>query len=173
MAKLFRKLRDKNSKTILGNAVKNLLLIRKRLGKEEGAVLDPRQMNDLVSKCFEAATALEGFEVYLSSRSLNDIKAKLDAVELRLGRATEAAQVAPSIEAQSRLKAEFQRYQAVQDLHARLHITILNVNSLLRNVADNLSDRRDIGELAPELAGLEAELDGASVDFRDFAGDSG
>ncbi len=159
-----RQMNARDLKVLLGKIVASLLVLRKagsvlaRRGEAATPGLDLRALTGRVEQGLEAARAVEGYELYLSSRSLNDIRQKLDAADLRLRHAAGVEQMEPLVAAKAKLQGELKRYLEVQELHSRLFVALLNLNGTLRRLVDALADRRDVPALAADLADLEDDL---------------
>jgi len=158
LARRFTALHDPNLKTILGTIASSFLQLRRRLAKAP-SVFDADTIATVVSSSVEAAHTLERYETYLSSRSLNDIRDKLAATDLRLRQSQATAGIAALIEAKAKLRREFTDYQAIQELHAKLYISLLNLNTVLRQIEDSFAD----GGAAPET--LRTEVAQIQADF--------
>ncbi len=156
-AKQLRRLSTGDLKRVLGNLVRSFLALR-RSTCPAAAGLDRGALERLMEQAWLAAEAIESYELYLSSRSLNDIKQKLDTAELKLGHAKDASHMAPLIDLKAKLQADFKRYQEVQELHSRLFVGLLNLNSTVRALEDALAEQRQAPDLNAQLAGLDEDL---------------
>ncbi len=156
-ARRLRRMKAEDLKTIVGKIAHSFLAIRAATGAAAAGV-DRKALSRLIEKALRAAETVEGYELYLSSRSLNGIKQKLDAAEHRLEQASDPQQMEPLIEAKTKLRSDFERYQEVQELHSRLFVGLLNLNSTLKALADALAERKSAAAAAAEIAALEGDL---------------
>jgi hypothetical protein len=152
VAKL-KQLNDTNLKTILGHVARSLLRIHDKIDRSS-TIFDAAAIARIVFAAFDAAASVERYEIYLASRSLNEIKDKLDTVELRLGQAQDTPETERLVGAKVDLAREFRRYQEIEDLHARTYTALLNLNVVLQRI-DSATGTDDE---APEMAATLREL---------------
>ena len=145
---------DRNLQTTLGHICVGLVRLQTH-GASDGAV-DLSSVRRLVFTAAEAAGVLERYELYLSSRSLNEIREQRDAVEMRLAAARDAALVDDLLATRAKLGREFDGYQEIQDLYSRAYIALLDLNALLQRLGD--AGARREAAVEAELRDLESSL---------------
>jgi len=155
-----KRISDVNLKTILGHAANSFLRLRSLL-QATPCGIDAGALQRLVFMALDAARGVESYEVYLSSRSLNDIKAKLDAVVLRSRHSRDVDELDGFVRTQVTLEQEFRNYLAIQDLHASTYGALLNLNALLKSIEDALATGSAAAEAAGDLRQIEADLSAA------------
>lgn len=139
-------------KTVLGHATAALVKLR----TAPSASVDFDAVGRLVLAGTATAAALERYALYLSSRSLNVIRDRRDAVEAKLAHTRDPAVVEPLLALRAALDAEQTRYLEVQERYARGSLAIFALNAALQRAQTIGSGDPD--EAAAELRGLEDEL---------------
>jgi hypothetical protein len=156
VAKL-KRLSDGNLKTILGHIARSFLRIRGKID-QSSTIFDAVAISRIVFAAFDAATAVERYEVYLGTRSLNEIKDKLDTVEARLRHAQDIGETEGLVRAKVNLAGEFRRYQEIQDLHARAYIALLDLDGVLKRIDATMCADSNATEMVAALREVEADL---------------
>src|SRR5262249_47873830 len=154
IARAVREISDANLKAIVGKIVGLYLDVQQRADQLPPA-LRAAEIRTLMQQALAAARTLENYELYLASRSLNDIKEKVYAVDLRLRATQDPQDTADLMETHQQLQREFQHYQAVQELHGRLYLGLLNVNALLQQIGDA---PKEADTVKAEMEQLAADL---------------
>lgn len=137
-------LQDPALRRVLAAAVLSAARIL-RLGMAQRAKVDAETLTRALAKVFTLAREAERHERFLGSRTLNELRARLDILDLQLRRMNEPA--APAVEQRAALRAELAHYQEVQDQHAAAMLAVLNFRSLLARLEDRLA-AGDAAELA-------------------------
>lgn len=148
---------DEALKTILANIVRNYLALRD-VGNPTTAVCRTQDVSAIVRLALDAGHRVEGQALYLAGTSVNTIKARLEAARRRLEEAQTADDAARSVEACTALERELKSYRAVEDLHSRTYIALLNLQALLGRVVE--ATRHEAA-----LDGFGIELDELKADF--------
>lgn len=149
-ARSIRQLSDPSLKAALGKIVSTFLHISDSKAMDRPCV---GEIRSLVLRAIEVARTLESHAVYLGSRSLNEIRDKLRAVELRLAETRETERAASLMQTRMQLQREFRDYRSIEELHSKLHIAVLNLNALLKKIDDLPGGSLDsVGAEMQELA---------------------
>jgi hypothetical protein len=152
---------DEALKTILANLVRNYLALCEQ-SNATSAICSPQSVFGVVSLALDAARRLESQALYLAGTSVNTIKARLEAARRRVEEAETADAAAPSVEACVTLERELSGYRAVEELHSRTYIALLNLQALLGRIVETARHEAALDDIKIELDGLRSDF--ASVD---------
>lgn len=133
----FRNISHKGLKNLMGNIVQKYLNISAK-SKKSAMTVDPGMLTKLVWSAFDVVTLLEKYENFLDSMSLNAIKANIDKVKIRLDKTDEARALTVLLEEKNRLDADFARYYKIQEKHAKLHRSLLDLRVALNKLDASL-----------------------------------
>jgi len=165
MARQLKELSDPGLKTLLGHIVSSMLRACERVARTSG-IFDANRITAPVRMSLDAAKTMESYELYLSSRSLNDLRDKLGALDVRLRETQDPTRIAALIDTRTKLQKEFTDYQLMQDLHGRISMALLNLNAVLRRIEDSTQGDGASAGLDTELQHLEDDLKSVTGDER-------
>ncbi len=152
-----RELTDANLKTILGNIVSGLLRAREREGAT-AAVFPATALVGVVMRGLEAARIAEGYEVFLSSASRNDIRARLESVKRRIEDARDAESIASLIDAKEGLARELAEYHHIEEAQSRLHLALLHLQGIMKRIEQADDDDVCADSLVGEIGLVEEDF---------------
>lgn len=151
------RLTDPNLKNILANIVAAFLRVRKG-SRRSTTFFDPAPLERVVDAALETAPAVERYAEHLSGTGLQEIGGRLEAVELKIKQRPEARTMTELVDLKTKLLRERADYLAIQDLHARLYLSLFRLHSVLRRIDDALAMSPRENDFDSELQALEQEL---------------
>jgi serine/threonine protein kinase len=157
LAARFNTLSQPGVKYLMGIIAQKFLRLSQR-ARKSALTVDAKLLRQMVEAGFDAAGLVEKYENYLNGNSLNAIKANIDRLELRIKSSHESASVAALMTEKSKYDAEFARYAEVQDKHAKLHMTLLELRVSFTRLDASLDlSPEELRSVTEELAVLPDE----------------
>jgi hypothetical protein len=148
-AEEIRKIESPKVRFLLANIVRVFLEVA-RIGAETSLAFDPTIFESSFPKLWSAARRLSEYEVFLSGRSVNEIKERQRRAELRIKSAKDSKDAEKWIQEKVQAESEYQRFVEIREAYSRVYLSLINFLTLLRKVEWEAPAERD--SLTAELS---------------------